>query len=270
MHRCENSDNCFMAKGTLSGIYIYPVKSCAEISVQEIKGGVTGLNGDRQWVFLGGGDNVLTQRDYPSMALIKPTLLNENGHRLKLEAPGMTPIMVAHSEIPDSFNQIELWGNSRSGFDQGEEIAQWISEYLKTEARLLYTRPVSENTVSGRFVDCCPLLVISQESLADLNTRLDEPVKMNRFRPSLVIKGLGEFSEDRAENFKIGEASLSGMKLCGRCVMININQEQGVLTGSEPLRTLSKYRKDEGKVMFGRYFQSAGEFNLRVEMEVSS
>lgn len=259
-----------MAKGTLSGIFIYPVKSCAEISVQKIKGTSTGLEGDRQWVFVGGGDNVLTQRDYPSMALIKPTLLEENGNGLKLEAPGMTPIVVAQKESRESFNEIELWGNSRSGFDQGDEIAQWISDYLKTEARLLYTRPVTENPISGRYVDCCPLLVISEESLADLNARLDEQVKMSRFRPSLVIKGLGEFSEDRTDNFNMGQVSLTGMKLCGRCVMININQEQGILTGSEPLRTLSKYRKDEGKVMFGRYFQSAGNFTLNVGMEVSN
>lgn len=257
-----------MANGILSGIYIYPVKSCGEISLSEIKGSGTGLEGDRQWVFVGGGDNVLTQRDYPSMALIKPTLLEENGCKLKLEAPGMAPIMVAHNESRDTFNEIELWGNSRSGFDQGDSVAQWISDYLKTEARLLYTKPTVENPVSGRFVDCCPLLVISEESLAELNARLEEPVKMSRFRPSLVVKGLGEFSEDISEKIEIGSTSLFGMKLCGRCVMININQEQGVLTGSEPLRTLSKYRKDGGKVMFGRYYQTQDQFSLKVGMDV--
>ncbi len=258
-----------MSKGALTGIYIYPVKSCGEISLEQINGNSTGLEGDRQWVFVGGGDNVLTQRDYPSMALVKPTLLNEPGFKLKLEAPNMPPIKVEHIEGKSNLKEIELWSNFRTGFDQGDAISQWMSDYLKTEARLLYTMPKGQEEGSNRYVDCCPLLVISQESLDDLNSQLDQPVKMSRFRPSLVVRGLGEFGEDRAESLCVGEIELSGMKLCGRCVMINIDQEKGVLTGSEPLRTLSKFRKEGGKVMFGRYFESAAPFTFNVGMEVS-
>ncbi|QQR56155.1 MAG: MOSC domain-containing protein [Candidatus Melainabacteria bacterium] len=256
-----------MSNGSLTGIYIYPVKSCGSISVSEIHGNQSGLEGDRQWVFLGGGDNVLTQRDYASMALIQPTLLNENGCKLQLEAPNMPPIKVEHRENKDQFCEIDLWDNDRSGFDQGDEIAEWISEYLKTEARLLYTKV--DHTQDARYVDCSPLLIISEESLNQLNTQVDEPVRMSRFRPSLVVKGLGEYVEDKAFALTIGHVELSAMKLCGRCVMINIDQEQGVLTGSEPLRTLSKYRKEGSKVMFGRYFECASDFNLKLDMPVS-
>lgn len=256
-----------MSNGLLSGIYIYPVKSCGSISVSEIHGNQSGLDADRQWVFLGGGDNVLTQRDYANMALIQPTLLRENGYRLQLEAPNMPSIKVEHRENKDRFCQIELWDNDRSGFDQGDEVSAWISEYLKTEARLFYTKV--DRSQDARYVDCSPLLVISEESLDQLNTQVDEPVKMSRFRPSLVVKGLGEYVEDKATALTLGDVQLSGMKLCGRCVMINIDQESGVLTGSEPLRTLSKYRKEGSKVMFGRYFECASDFDLALGMPVS-
>ncbi len=256
-----------MSNGLLSSIYIYPVKSCGSISVTQIHGNQSGLDGDRQWVFLGGGDNVLTQRDYANMALIQPTLLNENGYKLQLEAPNMPPIKVEHREDKEHFCEIEVWDADRSGFDQGNEVAAWISEYLKTEARLLYTKVGSNQ--DARYVDCCPLLIISEESLAELNTQVDEQVKMSRFRPSLVVRGLGEYIEDKADSLIVGDVPLSGMKLCGRCVMINIDQENGVLTGSEPLRTLSKYRKHGSKVMFGRYFECDRDFDFKLGMPVS-
>jgi len=256
-----------MTNGFLSGIYIYPVKSCGVISLSEVHGNQSGLDGDRQWVVLGGGDNVLTQRDYASMALIQPTLLNEDGYKLKLEAPNMPPLKVEHREDKNHFCEIDLWDADRSGFDQGDEVAQWFSDYLKTEARLLYTK-VDRNQ-DARYVDCCPLLIVSEESLYELNSRVETPVLMSRFRPSLVVKGLGDFIEDKVSSFYVGETQLSGMKLCGRCVMINVDQEKGVLAGSEPLRTLSKYRKEGSKVMFGRYFECASDFNFSLGMPVT-
>ncbi|PIQ20271.1 MAG: MOSC domain-containing protein, partial [Cytophagales bacterium CG18_big_fil_WC_8_21_14_2_50_42_9] len=39
------------------------------------------------------------------------------------------------------------------------------------------------------FADGYPILVIGEASLQDLNTRLENPVPMNRFRPSLVFTG---------------------------------------------------------------------------------
>ena len=67
-----------------------------------------------------------------------------------------------------------------------------------------------------------------------------------------------------------GDIQINGLKLCGRCVMINIDQENGIMTGSEPLRTLSKYRKEGSKVMFGRYFESGGDFEFSVGMAVAA
>ncbi|MDX2105057.1 MAG: MOSC N-terminal beta barrel domain-containing protein, partial [Candidatus Melainabacteria bacterium] len=132
--------------------------------MSRIHGNQSGLDGDRQWVVLGGGDNVLTQRDYASMALIQPTLLNENGYKLKLEAPNMPPIKVEHCEDKDRLCEIDIWDNDRVGYDQGDAVASWISDYLKTEARLLYTKV--DRSQDARYVDCCPLLVISEESLS--------------------------------------------------------------------------------------------------------
>lgn len=78
------------------------------------------------------------------------------------------------------------------GVDQGDEAAAWFSELFDIDCRLVrFTghRPTSRGGGEVMFADGYPLLVISAESLDDLNARLDEPLPMNRFRPSLVVEG---------------------------------------------------------------------------------
>ena len=49
----------------------------------------------------------------------------------------------------------------------------------------------------SEFSDGFAILVISEASLADLNSRLATPLQMNRFRPNIVIAGGEAFDEDR-------------------------------------------------------------------------
>jgi uncharacterized protein YcbX len=101
------------------------------------------------------------------------------------------------------------------------------------------------------FADGFPFLLLSQESLADLNTRLPDPVPMNRFRPNLVIAGGEPYAEDGLRAFRIGALELEAVKPCARCVLTTTDQETG-FRGPEPLRTLARYRKADGKVLFGQ------------------
>ena len=101
------------------------------------------------------------------------------------------------------------------------------------------------------FADAFPLLLISQASLDDLNSKLAVPVPMNRFRPNIVINGCGAFDEDGWKKIRVGNMVFHVMKPCGRCVTTTVDQSTGV-QGKEPLATLSKYRKVDGKVLFGQ------------------
>jgi len=87
--------------------------------------------------------------------------------------------------------------------------------------------------------------------LDDLNSRLQTPVPMNRFRPNIVVEGGKAFDEDCWQHFTIGDAAFAGVKPCARCVLTTVNQETGE-QGVEPLATLSKYRKTGNKVLFGQ------------------
>uniref|UniRef100_UPI003593BCFE MOSC domain-containing protein n=1 Tax=Aquiflexum sp. TaxID=1872584 RepID=UPI003593BCFE len=104
---------------------------------------------------------------------------------------------------------------------------------------------------SVSFADGMPYLLIGQASLDDLNSKLEHPVPMDRFRPNFVFSGGEAFEEDDWEKVKIGDAVFKITKPCARCVMTTIDQETGKKY-KEPLKTLSGYRSIGGKVMFGQ------------------
>jgi hypothetical protein len=101
------------------------------------------------------------------------------------------------------------------------------------------------------FADSQPFLLLGEGSLADLNSRLEEPVPMNRFRPNLVLAGGRPFEEDEWSAFTIGDLLFKNIKPCSRCVLTTVDQQRGVKTGKEPLSTLSLFRKQAGSVNFG-------------------
>jgi hypothetical protein len=153
--------------------------------------------------------------------------------------------------------------------DCGDEPAAWLSDHLGLPCRLVragaaYARPIPARKLPSTlhltphtayevsFADGFPFLVISEESLADLNARLDAPVPMNRFRPSLVVAGGEPYAEDTWGRFRIGSVVFHGATRCGRCVVTTTDQLTAA-RGQEPLRTLATYRRDAaGDVMFGR------------------
>jgi uncharacterized protein YcbX len=113
------------------------------------------------------------------------------------------------------------------------------------------------------FADAFPFLMISEESLADLNSRMPKPLPMNRFRPNLVIAGGEPFVEDSLDRFVIGELRFRVVKPCDRCVLPTTDQETAE-RGQEPLRTLASYRKRGSKVLFGQNVVHSGCGMLRI------
>jgi len=108
------------------------------------------------------------------------------------------------------------------------------------------------------FADAYPFLMIGQASLEDLNSHMDAPLPMNRFRPNMVFTGGGPFEEDNMEHFTIAGIDFFGVKLCARCPIPTIDQETAK-KGKEPLKTLSKYRQKNNKVYFGQNLVQKGD-----------
>ena len=86
--------------GTIQNIYLYPVKSCAAISVKSAKIQKYGLEYesmmDRQFLIVNQNNKLVTGRMQPKLVLVKTWI--QNGV-LKLEAPGMNSLV---STLPTS------------------------------------------------------------------------------------------------------------------------------------------------------------------------
>jgi uncharacterized protein len=188
---------------------------------------------------------------------VSPSL---EGDVLRIQAPGMPAIETPARPSSSVTTRVTVWDDSCSAIWLGENTSRWFSQYLGTSCSLVYMseqifRPVNpaysppEARVS--FADAFPFLLISEESLADLNRRLSQPLPMNRFRPNLVVAGGLPYAEDQWKRLAIGSIEFRIVKPCSRCVVTTTDQ---ITTerGQEPLRTLATYRRRDGKVFFGQ------------------
>ncbi|WP_119153765.1 MOSC domain-containing protein [Caldimonas tepidiphila] len=255
----------------VAALHLYPVKSCAGLSPDEVRVAETGWEFDRQWMLVDAEGRFVTQRELPRMALVRPALL---GGELWLQAPGM-PALYVSLRAPGTPTQASVWDDRVRAADLGEPAARWFSELLGRPLRLVRFEPGQRRLSPAKwtgaleapnaFSDGFPVLVISRASLDGLNERLRErgqaPVEMARFRPNLVIDGLDgaldAHAEDHLDEIAFdtaeGPVRLKLVKPCPRCPIPNIDP-QSAEPGHEPLDTLAGYRADarvKGAITFG-------------------
>jgi uncharacterized protein YcbX len=253
----------------LSGLNIYPIKAARGIALDQSEVDQFGLRYDRRWMVVDHSGMFLSQRSHARLALVVPSI---HGDTLRIAAPGMrvleTPLHPAEAVV----TRVTVWDDSCLATWVGEAAARWFSELLGCDCTLVqmadpYVRPADPTFAPAgtrvSFADGYPFLLISEESLADLNRRLKQPLPMNRFRPNLVVTGGEPYAEDGWERVEIGGLGLRIVKPCGRCVVTTTDQATGE-RGLEPLRTLATYRKMGGGVMFGQNVVHEGVGRLRV------
>jgi uncharacterized protein YcbX len=208
---------------------------------------LSGLVYDRRWMFIDGArSRFISQRTHSLLALVQPTILFNGcglASGLELNAPNKKSIIVPLlPPSPTNVLTVGIWETEVCNVvDQGDDISKWISSFLGQEnIRLVYCDESSEmqkceskyrvtNEDQTAFADGYPMLLISEESLADLNKRMEVPLPMTRFRPNIVVKGSGTpFSEDRWQEFRIdgvnGTITLKGVKCCSRCKLTTVDQ----------------------------------------------
>lgn len=274
--------------GTISRLFVYPVKSCAGIAVQEALLTETGLDLDRAWMVVDADGVFLSQRTLPRMALIRPQLRTSE---LVLRAPGMLALHVAIDAVEGPATAT-IWNDTVPAWDMGPLAAQWFTDFLGQPCRLVRFDPDCRRLSSmdwtqgveapNQFADAFPLLVTSEASLAELNARLaaagQDGVGMERFRPNVVLAGFGAHDEDRVDMVRVDAGGhgvhLQPVKPCSRCPIPNIDP---ATAQSSPAvaDTLQTYRQDArlgGAITFGMNAivrQGAGQV-LRVGQRVAA
>ncbi len=250
----------------IARLFVYPVKSCAGVEVQEAVLTETGLDLDRAWMVVDEEGRFVTQRQLPRMALVRPQI---KYHEVALRAPGMLALHLQIDTVEEP-TQVRIWNEDVTAYDMGAVAAQWFTDFLGRPLRLVRFDPqqrrLSSATWTGgaealnQFSDGFPLLVIGQASLDGLNARLQAAghaaVEIERFRPNIVLQGLGPHEEDVLAAIQIAaaqEVHLRPVKPCPRCPIPNIDPATAEVT-PHVLRELLAYRRNErvqGAAAFG-------------------
>ncbi|MCA0229610.1 MAG: MOSC domain-containing protein [Bacteroidetes bacterium] len=260
----------------LSDIYIYPVKSLGAIRVSQAEVEERGLRFDRRWVVIDDTNRFVTQRQHPTMALIEVTL-TDNGLELRHRTRDLGVLTVP--VLPETFDlvPVTVWDDTIEAVVVNDACNRWLTEALGFSVRLMYLPDTSPRLadpdyapfdVNVSFADGFPFLLIGQSSLDDLNTRLPDAVSMVRFRPNFVFEGGEPYDEDQWYEFTIGGIRFYGVKPCARCVLTTVDPEKGEISGKEPLRTLSTYRKRNNKIFFGQNVVTQESGRIKVGDEV--
>jgi uncharacterized protein YcbX len=259
----------------LSELRVHPVKSCRGFAVTEWELDRFGLALDRAFMVVDEERGLfLTQREEPRLARIVPRI---EGGVMTLAAEGAASVAVDLARPGDTRIPIEVWRHRGDGIDQGAEAARWLSALLGRPLRLVrippdHARRVNPDRVPepafAAFSDGYPLLVLTGASLRDLNGRLPAPLGVERFRPNLLIEGAEPYAEDGWRRIRVGPVELEIVKPCDRCGITTVDQELGARDGREPLRTLNRYRRREGAVLFGQNAVHRGTGKLAAGMPV--
>lgn len=245
---------------TISQLFIYPVKSLGGIEVTEAQLTDRGLQYDRRWMLVDNNNQFLTQREHPVMCLLQTAI---EGDKLIVYYKNNPEdkVHVLLQPLPTKKTvQVQVWDDECAAWFVSDEADEWCSNKLSMPCRLVYMPENEKRKVDARyatgeditsFSDGYPLLMIGQASLDDLNSRLLEPLPMDRFRPNIVFNGGQPYDEDIMSHVRVNEIDLYGVKLCARCTITTINQTNGI-KAKEPLLTLAGYRMKNNKIYFGQ------------------
>ncbi|MFD8993227.1 MOSC domain-containing protein [Streptomyces abikoensis] len=258
-----------MPRSVLSSVHFYPVKSMAGCAPGEAAVEPWGLAGDRRWMVVDPEHRMITQRQEPRLALAAAEPLPGGG--VRLTAPGAEPLEVAvpaPADGPGGTVVAEIFRDKVEAVPAGGAAEAWLTAFLGTGARLVHMddparrRPVDPDYArpgeTVGFADGYPLLVTTTASLRELNSLIargdraaEGPLPMDRFRPNVVVDGTAPWAEDEWRRVRVGEVTFRAVKPCARCVVTTTDQRTAE-RGKEPLRTLARHHRIDGKAVFGR------------------
>ena len=151
----------------------------------------------------------------------------------------------------------------------GDAAAQWLSDFLGQNVRLVRFDPMHERVCSEKwtathrattkFADGYPILVSSVASIDELNTRLHDAggaaVNALRFRPNIVLTDVAAHDEDLIDVLHIEDEriQLKNVKPCARCPIPNVDPMTAEIDPmvSDVLLTYRRNASMEDQLTFG-------------------
>jgi uncharacterized protein YcbX len=261
---------------TLTGLFVYPLKSARGIALESGVVGDRGLQHDRRFMVVDHEGRFLTQRELPAMARLLTALREPNAPDgelvLRFEQTELRVPLQPQLDDGRTLRTVRVFKDTVQAIDLGEPARSFLSRALRRETSLVYMPAESERQVDPTrarpgelvgFADGFPFLLTNESSLAALNRELDEPVPMTRFRPNFVIEGVPAYSEDDFRDLTIGGVHFVALKPCSRCVIVNTDQTTGARERG-PLEALVRSHTIGNRPIFGQNLVARSFGALRV------
>jgi uncharacterized protein YcbX len=241
---------------SLSSIHRYLVKSCRGQSVRSALVEPWGLAGDRRWMLVDGKGVEVTARKHPRLLLVTPSYTSDALVLERTDAAALrVPIPTGRELVP-----VTIWKTPVLATPAAEAANAWFGEIVGFPVRLVYLDDPTRRHANPQyaresdvvsFADAFPLTLTNEASLAELNSWIpaSEPLPMTRFRPSVVVSGAPAWDEDAWRRVRIGDALFRAVKASARCVLTTTDPDTAA-RGKEPLATLARHRKWDGKAWF--------------------
>lgn len=240
---------------------IHPVKSTAITPVPRAHVGLAGLRGDREWMIVDESRSMVSARELPVLFGIRAQLVEGDGPpAVTLSAGGSSYTVRAGGPAIEAtmFTRPPMRVEAAA-----ESTTQWLEDVTgRAGLDVVWCANPAERTLNPQFSrpddraafqDGYPVTIASMASLRQLNEWIKQgggdPVGIDRFRPNVVIDGDVPFAEDDWTTVQIGGVRFRAAKPVDRCVMTLV-EPTSLAKGKEPIRTLSRHRKWDGKTWF--------------------
>lgn len=215
---------------------IYPIKSCRGIEVSSAKLLKTGLDLDRNWMFIDTKENKFqTIRQQSRMTLINTAIDWETDEliisaKAKKDDETLIKLVVpAHPTVnwlKDNtifMDDAKIWADVVDAYMYNESLTKPFADFLDKSVRLVYKGPTPRllrgngdaarlgRTEATKFADLAPVQVANIRSLNELNRRLiqqgEDAITVERFRPNIIVAGQDAWGEDVWKTLKISPRS---------------------------------------------------------------
>ncbi|MBE9114345.1 MOSC N-terminal beta barrel domain-containing protein [Lusitaniella coriacea LEGE 07157] len=275
----------------VTGLFIYPIKSCRGIQLQQAEVTPKGFMWDREFMVVDEKGLFLTQRKHPNLARVNVQI---EGDYISLSTDeNRVPPLQFQPTSNGKAIEVTVWRSHLRAIDQGDAVAAWFQTVLNTQEnfRLVRQSPDDPRFVNPKyalqgnetvsFADGYPFLLVNTASLANLNQRLErayqndsQTVPMNRFRPNIIVDTDLPFAEDTWDSIQIDRVIFDLVKPCDRCIIITTNQTTGERNPNrEPFKILSSFRSvPKAGILFGENMipRNTGILKTRDRVEILS
>ena len=239
-------------------LYIYPVKSLGGIAVTKAEIDNTGFKYDRRYMLVDCDNRFISQREYHPLCLLQLGF-TDSGFSINHKLKNTKPLFIPYSMEKGEEIEVTIWDDKVNAIVAPPLYNQWFTEIIGRTCKLVYMSDKSKRYINTKyannneivsFADAFPMLILGEESMKLLNTKLTQSISINRFRSNIVFSGGTANEEDNWKKLEINNILFKGAKPCERCIIPTINQEDGSIS-SEPLKTMATYRKKDNNILFG-------------------